>query len=305
MSVRDRGVRTGQQPPGQVEIAVGVVRVADALYAHLVAIADGEQSRHLDEAFHSWTGDLMDLGLGRSARESRVDREAGERFGDASCGDELRAHLRHVAHLATSAQLEQLLRDELVELRRAQDAHWDGTRQQGVLVGELGGVVDRREAVCSDDRHDHDSRHAGLLAGLLQVVGRGGEQFRRGSLVWRGPGRHVNDGRYAVEGRRETLPGDPAVGGARSMFNDTRATTSSAAIKIFNGARVGTADPKPSVLDRIVGFAQRPEHPVGNGPQPRPRLLAALGQPLAIIHRGHLLSSPGVSATGANGSMAC
>jgi hypothetical protein len=52
-------------------------------------------------------------------------------------------------------------------------------------------------------------------------------------------------------------------------------------------ARVGAAEPQPGVLHGVVGLAQRAEHPVGHGPQLRPVLLKALGQPFLVIQSGH------------------
>ena len=55
--------------------------------------------------------------------------QVGERLGDGPGGDQLRAHLRHVGHVAARAPLHEL-RDELVELRRAQHARRDRAREQ-------------------------------------------------------------------------------------------------------------------------------------------------------------------------------
>ena len=59
-----------------------------------------------------------------------------ERLGDGPGRDQLRAHLRHVAHIALGAPPHELT-DELVELRRAEDADRDRARQHRLLVGDL------------------------------------------------------------------------------------------------------------------------------------------------------------------------
>jgi hypothetical protein len=54
--------------------------------------------------------------------------------------------------------------------------------------------------------------------------------------------------------------------------------------EVLDLAGVGTAHPEPRVLDRVVRLAERPEHPVGHGPQAMAVLLEALGQPFLIGH---------------------
>ena len=50
--------------------------------------------------------------------------------------------------------------------------------------------------------------HAGPLAGLLQVAGRGGEELRGRLLLGRGPGGGVDDGLDAGQGLGQTFAGD-------------------------------------------------------------------------------------------------
>ena len=45
------------------------------------------------------------------------------------------------------------------------------------------------------------------------------------------------------------------------------------------------ANPQPCLLQGILGFADRPEHPVGDCAEMRSVLLEPLGQPLALVHR--------------------
>jgi hypothetical protein len=47
---------------------------------------------------------------------------------------------------------------------------------------------------------------------------------------------------------------------------------------------VGPVEPQPRLLDRVIGLAERPEHPVRHRAQPRPVLLEPLGQQSALIH---------------------
>ena len=60
------------------------------------------------------------------------------------------------------------------------------------------------EAVDADDRHEHDPAHAGALALLLQVAGRGGEELDGRLLVGRRGRGGVDDALDSVEGLRET-----------------------------------------------------------------------------------------------------
>ena len=66
------------------------------------------------------------------------------------------------------------------------------------------------------------------------------------------------------------------------------------ATQVVHLARVGPGDPDPRVLQGVVGFAERAEHAVGHGPQPRPMVLEPGCQPLAVVH-SVTFSSFGVS----------
>jgi hypothetical protein len=65
--------------------------------------------------------------------------------------------------------------------------------------------------------------------------------------------------------------------------------------QVLDGARVGAAESHPGLLNRVVGFAERAEHPVGDGPQVGAVLLESLRQPVVILHR-HTPSSRSVIA---------
>jgi len=54
--------------------------------------------------------------------------------------------------------------------------------------------------------------------------------------------------------------------------------------KVFDLARIRTAEPQPGVLDGVVSLVQRPEHPVGNRPQARPVIFELPGEPFLLIH---------------------
>ncbi len=55
-------------------------------------------------------------------------------------------------------------------------------------------------------------------------------------------------------------------------------------LHVLDAPRILVAEPKPCLLEGVVGFAHRPQHPVGNPPQMRTVLLKALRQPLAVLH---------------------
>jgi hypothetical protein len=44
---------------------------------------------------------------------------------------------------------------------------------------------------------------------------------------------------------------------------------------------------QPALLDRVVGVAQRAEHPVRHRPQPRAARLEPPGQPVFYVHWSH------------------
>jgi hypothetical protein len=75
-------------------------------------------------------------------------------------------------------------------------------------VGDLRRAVTRGEALGPDDRHHDDPPHAGPVADLLKVPGRGGEELRGRPLVGRGPGCGVDDALHACQGLGQTDPGD-------------------------------------------------------------------------------------------------
>jgi hypothetical protein len=95
-----------------------------------------------------------------------------------------------------------------VELRGAQDAYRDRARQHGPLLRDLRCVVASGEPVDPDDGRHDDLLHAGPLADLLQVAGRGGEEGGRGRLIGRGLRGDVDDAGHARQRFRQTLPGD-------------------------------------------------------------------------------------------------
>jgi hypothetical protein len=56
------------------------------------------------------------------------------------------------------------------------------------------------------------------------------------------------------------------------------------AAEVLDLARVDAAEPQPSVLDGVLGLAQRPEHPVGDRAQIRSLLLELADEPFLLIH---------------------
>jgi hypothetical protein len=75
----------------------------------------------------------------------------------------------------------------------------------GPLVGDLRRVIARGEPVAPDDGYHDHPLHAGPLAGLLQVAGRGGEELRGRLLVGRGLGGDVD---YALHAQGTRHPDD-------------------------------------------------------------------------------------------------
>jgi hypothetical protein len=67
-------------------------------------------------------------------------------------------------------------------------------------------------------------------------------------------------------------------------------------LHVLDAPRVLVADPKPCFLERIVGFAHRSEHAVGDRAQMPSVLLETFGKPLALIHRQR--TSPAVWVVG-------
>ncbi len=59
------------------------------------------------------------------------------------------------------------------------------------------------------------------------------------------------------------------------------------ALQVVDAAAVGAAEPEPGLLDRVLGLAERPEHPVGHPPQAAALGLEALRQPFVLVHRSH------------------
>jgi len=182
---------------------VGVGPVDHLLDLRGVAAACGQQPGHLGQALLMRAGDHGDLATGRHRTGSQV----GEYLGDRPGRDELGAHPRHVGHVAPGAPLHEL-GDELVELRGADHVGWDGPGQHGLLVCDFRGAVAGGEPVGADDGHHDDPPHSSPLAGLLEVAGRGGEEFRGGPLLRRWPRGRVNDGLHPGQGRCEAVPGD-------------------------------------------------------------------------------------------------
>src|SRR5262245_8020750 len=201
-SCQDRA-RARQQAAFLVDDPVGVARVAHSVDLRWVTAPGGEQRGRLDQALLPRPGDLGERRRGPAGPGGQV----GENLGDGPGRDELGAHPRHVAHLAAGAPVDKL-RDELVELCGAQHQRRDRARQHRPLVCDLRGAVASGEAVGADDGYHADPPHAGPLAGLLQVPGRGGEERGGRLLFGRGPGGRVDDALDARQGSGEAVPGD-------------------------------------------------------------------------------------------------
>jgi hypothetical protein len=95
---------------------------------------------------------LRDWLVGRSRRGFGVGGELADRLGDRPGGDQLGAHIRHVAHLAPPTPLHEL-RDELVELRRAQYPYREQARAAWRSAARLAGGHPARDLLGVGDRH--------------------------------------------------------------------------------------------------------------------------------------------------------
>ena len=81
---------------------------------------------------------------------------------------------------------------------------------------------------------------------------------------------------------------------ARNMFRQTRATTVVSQPPRFSiSLGVAAAEAHPGLLHRVVGLAERAEHPVGDRAQVSAVLLELPGQELVVVHRSHLLALVG------------
>lgn len=201
------GVPAGQEGTVLEELVVRIVRVAHLLDAERLAAPGDEQSRDLDEPLLPRAADLRD-GCAVGSRHARRDGgQVGDGFGDIPGGHELGAHARHVDHVALPAPLHHL-RNELVKLCCAQDSHRDRPRGHRLLVRGLRCEKTTREPVGSDDRNQHDSLHAGLLADLLQVARRCREELRGRVLLGQGLRSCIDDALHPGESLCKPLPGD-------------------------------------------------------------------------------------------------
>jgi hypothetical protein len=59
----------------------------------------------------------------------------------------------------------------------------------------------------------------------------------------------------------------PRGAGAQHVYAHPGEHRCQPATQVGHIARVGAAEPNPGLLDRVVGFVGRAEHPVGDGPQ--------------------------------------
>jgi hypothetical protein len=86
----------------------------------------------------------------------------------------------------------------------------------------------------------------------------------------------------------------PGSARAEHVQRDARDDRRQPSAHVLDLARVGAAQPQPGVLHRVVGFAERAEHPVGHRAEVRALLLELIGEPLLLAHVTFLL--PGVSS---------
>ena len=103
----------------------------------------------------------------------------------------------------------------------------------------------------------------------------------------------VDDDRLGQPRARVLLA--PRAAGAEHVEADAPHHRRQPAAEVGDRGRVGAAQAEPGFLHRVLGLADRAEHPVRHGIQVRPEPLELLGQPVSFVH-GHILSSPSVIA---------
>jgi hypothetical protein len=77
--------------------------------------------------------------------------------------------------------------------------------------------------------------------------------------------------------------------GAKHVERNARDHRREPAAEVRNGLGVRSRQTQPRLLDRVLGLAHRPEHPVGDGPQVSPVSLELVCHQVVLAHR-HILS---------------
>ena len=75
--------------------------------------------------------------------------------------------------------------------------------------------------------------------------------------------------------------------GAQHVQRHARDDSREPAAQVLDFARVRATQPQPGLLNGVVGFAQRAEHPIRDRAQMGPLLLEAFAQPFPLVHPSH------------------
>jgi hypothetical protein len=130
-------------------------------------------------------------------------------------------------------------------------------------------VEDEGEALGGPEGVDHD------LEGEADRVG------QQHLLLGVGPARGAHDRVWDVRIERLLRMRVP---GAQHIEADPGDDRGQPGLQVVDVAGAGAVDPLPRVLDGVVGFGERAQHPVGDGSQMGPVFLEAAGEPVAAVH---------------------
>jgi len=170
---------------------------------------------------------------------------------------------------------------------------------EGGLAADLS-TRPARELARGDDRAIHDRRDL-LERHAKHVVEHERQPFRRLELLEDDEQRESDRvGQHGVRFGIPVGPSDHGIGQVRVQGflparcprpqhvqaharDDRRQPTS----QVLDVTYIGPAESNPAFLDRIVGLAGRPEHPIRHGTQMRAVLFELLGERLGWGHRSH------------------
>src|SRR5439155_17601205 len=121
-------------------------------------------ARQLGEGHHLGAAEVGRATM-RTGRE-RLDRARSRFFR----GDGLETPRYRQRHERPALDGEQRAREQLVELRGAEDRVADAAREDDLLARELSAVVDERDPVDADDRYVEEMRDAGAPRRIEQTL---------------------------------------------------------------------------------------------------------------------------------------
>ena len=162
-------------------------------------------------------------------------------------------------------------------------------RPAGELPRGLGRAVHDRGDLVKRDR-EHVVQYEGQALGRGQRL-QDDEQRQahrvgqQGLVLGVDPGDRIDDRLGDVGPERLLAPG---LARAQHVQAHARDHGGQPPAQVLDLVGVAAAEPQPGVLHRVVGLAQRAQHPVGHRAQAGAVLLKALGQPVLFVHR-HVL----------------